>query len=343
MKLALRVVAETAIDSRGDLLSVETAVRLLGLLVPRFGEALRSELPEISAVLTPFLAAPNCGALQPAVRRLFLTAGRCDAASAADFCFAWAERIRGEVERAEAGEPRGAEAEALCRATGEMAGMLLGWLRAGITAGERGEAPRGSEGSEGSEDSLDSLDFSDSEDTENTENTEIPQIPQIPQIPHNSQNSQNTIDPFDPLNSLHSSNLSDPLDPLDPRGALRELRQLCRFCDFPALGDLSRRLRQLQTAQLPAGTEAAQLPAGNALGFGGGSWRLLSGLALAASPRKRGPAGSCVPSVEEIAGMMRADLAAAVARLSAVISAGTAQSAAIDATLLRCLPLLETL
>ena len=165
MKLALRVVAETAIDSRGDLLSVETAVRLLGLLVPRFGEALRSELPEISAVLTPFLAAPNCGALQPAVRRLFLTAGRCDAASAADFCFAWAERIRGEVERAEAGEPRGAEAEALCRATGEMAGMLLGWLRAGITAGERGEAPRGSEGSE------DSLDFSDSEDTENKENT----------------------------------------------------------------------------------------------------------------------------------------------------------------------------
>lgn len=337
MKLALRVVAETAIDSRGDLLSVETAVRLLGQLVPRFGEALRSELPEISAVLTPFLAAPNCGALQPAVRRLFLTAGRCDAASAADFCFAWAERIRGEVERAEAGEPRGAEAEALCRATGEMAGMLLGWLRAGITAGERGEAPRGSEGSEGSEDSLD---FSDSENTENTENTEIPQIPQIP---HNSQNSQNTIDPFDPSNSLHSSDPLDPLDPLDPRGALRELRQLCRFCDFPALGDLSRRLRQLQAAQLPAGTEAAQLPAGTALGYGGGSWRLLSGLALAASPRKRGPAGRGVPSVEEIAGMMRADLAAAVARLSAVISAGTTQSAAIDATLLRCLPLLETL
>ena len=54
MKLALSVISETAIDSRGDLLQVETAIHLLTKIVPIFGEAIRSDWSELVSTLLPF-------------------------------------------------------------------------------------------------------------------------------------------------------------------------------------------------------------------------------------------------------------------------------------------------
>ena len=97
MKLALSVISETAIDSRGDLLQVETAIHLLTKIVPIFGEAIRSDWSELVSTLLPFLVS-TFPSLQTAVHRLCLVVCSTDVSLLGDLCFQCSAQLQAQMD-----------------------------------------------------------------------------------------------------------------------------------------------------------------------------------------------------------------------------------------------------